>query len=53
MAAGFAMQMLGGTPNGDAYTFSEYQKMFSDAGFGASTLHELEPTPERLVLSSY
>jgi hypothetical protein len=53
MSAGFAMQMLGGTPHGDAYTFSEYQKMFSDAGFGASTLHELEPTPERLVLTSY
>jgi 2-polyprenyl-3-methyl-5-hydroxy-6-metoxy-1,4-benzoquinol methylase len=53
MSAGFAMQMLGGTPHGDAYTFSEYQKMFGDAGFGASTLHELEPTPERLVLTSY
>jgi 2-polyprenyl-3-methyl-5-hydroxy-6-metoxy-1,4-benzoquinol methylase len=52
-AAMFAMQMLGGTPHGDAFTFADYQKMFGAAGFGPSTVQDLDPTPERLVLTSY
>jgi len=32
-AAGFSMMMLGGTPSGDAYTFAELERMFSNAGF--------------------
>ena len=51
MAAGFAMQMLGGTPSGDAYTFAEYQQMFANAGFARSEMHELPPSVERAIIS--
>ena len=32
-AAAFSITMLGGTPGGDAYTFSELERMMSAAGF--------------------
>jgi 2-polyprenyl-3-methyl-5-hydroxy-6-metoxy-1,4-benzoquinol methylase len=51
-AAAFAMQMLGGTPRGDAYTFAELEEMFKKAGFSSSDMHELPPTIERVVISS-
>ena len=51
-AAAFAMQMLGGTPRGDAYTFAELQEMFKNAGFRGSEMHELPPTIERVVIGS-
>jgi 2-polyprenyl-3-methyl-5-hydroxy-6-metoxy-1,4-benzoquinol methylase len=38
--AKFSMIMLGNTPSGDAYTFSEYQRMLGNAGF-----HSLEHRP--------
>jgi ubiquinone/menaquinone biosynthesis C-methylase UbiE len=41
-AASFSFVMLCSTPAGDAYTFSEYQVMFQDAGFAKNELH---PTP--------
>ena len=47
--AAFAMQMLGGTPFGDAYTFNELSVMLKDAGFAATTRHAL-PSPETLVI---
>jgi ubiquinone/menaquinone biosynthesis C-methylase UbiE len=50
-AAAFAMQMLGGTPRGDAYTFAELQEMAANAGFARSEMHELPPTIERVVIS--
>jgi len=50
-AAGFSMQMLGGTPSGDAYTFAELEQMFHQAGFARSEMHELPPTIERVVIS--
>jgi 2-polyprenyl-3-methyl-5-hydroxy-6-metoxy-1,4-benzoquinol methylase len=50
-AASFAMQMLGGTPSGDAYTFAQLQEMAANAGFARSELHELPPTIERVVIS--
>jgi 2-polyprenyl-3-methyl-5-hydroxy-6-metoxy-1,4-benzoquinol methylase len=46
----FSMQMLG-TPAGDAYTFSELEKMFRNAGFARSEMRELSPFPQRLVVS--
>jgi 2-polyprenyl-3-methyl-5-hydroxy-6-metoxy-1,4-benzoquinol methylase len=52
-AASFSMMMLGGTAGGDAYTFAEYDGMFRAAGFGASTMQDLAPSPERLVLTNY
>src|SRR5712692_6140152 len=51
VAAKFSLMMLGTTPSGDAYTFSEYERMFRNAGFKASELHPLPPTPERIVIS--
>ena len=50
-AAVFSMQMLGGTPAGDAYTFAELEEMFRNAGFARSEMHELPPTIERVVIS--
>lgn len=49
-AAAFSMQMLGGTPSGDAYTFAELQRMFQNAGFTRSEMHDLPPTIERVVI---
>jgi ubiquinone/menaquinone biosynthesis C-methylase UbiE len=47
----FSMQMLGGTPHGDAYTYSELERMFRNAGFARNELRELTPFPQRLVVS--
>ena len=49
--AAFSMMMLGTTPSGDAYTFSEYQRMFSNSGFSRCELHPLPPTLEQAVIS--
>jgi 2-polyprenyl-3-methyl-5-hydroxy-6-metoxy-1,4-benzoquinol methylase len=38
-AAAFTMTMLGSTPAGDAYTWSEYERMFKNAGFSSNELH--------------
>jgi ubiquinone/menaquinone biosynthesis C-methylase UbiE len=46
----FSMQMLS-TPAGDAYTFSELEKMFRNVGFARSEMRELTPFPQRLVVS--
>jgi ubiquinone/menaquinone biosynthesis C-methylase UbiE len=46
----FSMQMLG-TPAGDAYTYSELEQMFRNAGFARSELRDLAPFPQRLVVS--
>jgi predicted nicotinamide N-methyase len=50
-SAGFSLIMLSGTPSGDAYTFSELEKMFANAGFSDSTLHPLPPTFQQVVIS--
>jgi predicted nicotinamide N-methyase len=50
-AAGFSMMMLISTPSGDAYTFSELERMAANAGFSRSTLHPLPPTIEQVVIS--
>jgi hypothetical protein len=46
-----SMMMLGGTPSGDAYTFSELERMFSNAGFARSEIHPLPPSIEQVVIS--
>jgi ubiquinone/menaquinone biosynthesis C-methylase UbiE len=51
-AAGFSMMMLTSTPAGDAYTFSELERMFANAGFSKSTLYPLPPTIQQVVISS-
>jgi ubiquinone/menaquinone biosynthesis C-methylase UbiE len=50
-AAAFSIVMLSGTPAGDAYTFPELQRMFANAGFVASELHQLPPTIQQVVIS--
>jgi len=49
--AAFSMMMLGSTAHGDAYTFSELESMFRNAGFARSELHSIEPSPEKVVVS--
>ncbi len=46
-----AAMMLGVTPSGDAYTFSELERMFSNTGFARSEIHPLPPSIEQLVIS--
>jgi 2-polyprenyl-3-methyl-5-hydroxy-6-metoxy-1,4-benzoquinol methylase len=50
IAAKFSMIMLGTTPSGDAYTHSQYQSMFRNAGFKSCALHSL-PIPEQIVVA--
>lgn len=50
-AAAFSVMMLTSTPSGDAYTFSELERMFANAGFSRSTLHPLPPTIQQVVIS--
>lgn len=49
--AGFAMVMLATTPKGDAYTSAEYEKMFGNAGFAKTELHQLPPTMQQVLIS--
>ena len=50
-AAAFSVMMLGSTPSGDAYTFSEFEKMFANAGFKRSEIHPLPPSIQQVVVS--
>lgn len=50
-AAAFSVMMLGSTPSGDAYTFSEFERMCANAGFARSEIHELPPTIQQAVIS--
>ena len=47
----FSMTMLGSTPAGDAYPFSELERMFGNAGFSRSEFHPLPPTLEQVIIS--
>src|SRR6478672_262983 len=48
-SAVFALTMLATTTAGEAYTFSELERMFRNAGFSRSEIHRLEPGVESLV----
>jgi hypothetical protein len=50
--ASFSVQMLNGTEGGDAYTFSELESMFANAGFSASKMYPLPPSIQRVVIST-
>jgi precorrin-6B methylase 2 len=50
-AAAFSLIMLANTDSGDAYTFSEYEKMFRNAGFTKSTLHPVPEMPQQVIVS--
>lgn len=48
----FSLVMLTNTPRGDAYTFSELESMFANAGFKQSRIHPLPPgLPSTVVIS--
>ncbi len=49
--AAFSVMMLGGTSGGDAYTFRELERMFTNAGFAGSELHPLPPSIQQVVIS--
>ena len=51
-AATFSLVMLGTTPEGDAYTFSEYRHMLTAAGFRDAQLHPLPPTAQSAVIAT-
>ncbi len=50
-AAAFSVQMLGGTPAGDAYTFAELEKMFANTGFARSEIQPLPASIQQVVIS--
>ena len=45
----FAIVMLATTAQGDAYTYAELDEMHRAAGFTRTQLHEVPPTPHRVV----
>ena len=51
MPARFALTMLAGTAEGDAYTLAELANMLDAAGFGEVSTHAL-PTPQLLVTAA-
>lgn len=50
-AAAFSLMMLGSTPAGDAYTFSELERICSAAAFARSEIHPLPPSIQHAVIS--
>ena len=50
MAASFSLMMLLTTPAGDAYTFSELQSMYAEAGFTGITAHPVPRAPHTVVM---
>lgn len=50
-AALFSLTMLANTPAGEAYTFSELDRMFRNAGFHSSELLAIPPSISQLVIS--
>jgi 2-polyprenyl-3-methyl-5-hydroxy-6-metoxy-1,4-benzoquinol methylase len=49
--ASFALTMLATTARGDAYTFAEYEQIFTAAGFDRNEFHALPPTTQQAVVS--
>jgi SAM-dependent methyltransferase len=50
-AAAFSVMMLGSTPSGDAYTFSDLDAMANNAGFKRSEVYPLPPSIQQAVIS--
>jgi hypothetical protein len=49
--ATFALMMLGSTPAGDAYTFSEYQSMWREAGLNRHEMLDVPNSAQRVIVS--
>ena len=50
--AEFGLIMLATTPEGDAYTLKEYERMFRAAGFARTELHPVPGSIEQVLVSS-
>jgi ubiquinone/menaquinone biosynthesis C-methylase UbiE len=48
-AAGFSLVMLATTPEGDAYTLAEFEKMLTRAGFKSPESHPLPPVATAII----
>lgn len=51
VAAAFSLNMLVGTEAGDAYTFSEYQKIFANSGFAKTEFQQIPDMPQQVLVS--
>ena len=51
-AVGFSLTMLAMTPGGDAYTFSELDRMLRNAGFAKNEVHRLQPSVQSVIIST-
>jgi precorrin-6B methylase 2 len=49
--AAFSLVMLASTDAGDAYTFSEFNTMFQEAGFAETTIHRIPGMPQEVLVS--
>jgi len=49
--AEFCLIMLTTTPAGDAYTFSEYQRMFQNAGYSQSEVADVPASNQRVIIT--
>ncbi len=52
MAAAFSLTMLTTTVDGDAYTFSELSRMYTDAGFSGVKAHPIPMSPHTVVMGT-
>ncbi|HYL64525.1 MAG TPA: class I SAM-dependent methyltransferase [Candidatus Methylomirabilis sp.] len=50
-AGAFSLNMLVGTDAGDAYTLSEYEKMFGNSGFGNTELQQVPNSPQQVMIN--
>lgn len=46
-----SLMMLATTPEGDTYTFKEFEQMFHAAGFARTEVHSMSDSPEQLLVS--
>lgn len=49
--ASFSLMMLAQTHAGDAYTFAEYESMFTNSGFTKTTSHPVPGMPQTVLVS--
>lgn len=49
--AAFSLTMLANTPSGDAYTFSQFDQMFRNAGFRSTEQHAIPPAFFTVLIS--
>ena len=51
VSAAFSLMMLASTNGGDAYTYPELERMFTNAGFSSSEAHQLPASPQQAIVS--